>query len=282
MDAYLERLGLSFVLGGTTVALFTTIAERRGSRLGGLLLSFPVKVLVTLVLISLNEGLPFAARAAVSVPAGLGVNLVFLVATALLVQRVRSPRVAVGGALAIWLAAGIVVVLRPPATIPQSVAYWLAPLLVGLFLLSRIPGVRAQRRSARAADKFGWRGLLTRALGAGTVVAFSVVLAHEGGAVLGGLASVFPSGWITTMVILTKRHGPAFTASTVRVMVAGSAAPVVFGIVVALSYERIGALWGTLAGVGAALVTSLTVATMLHLRGEGRDDHDATTRATGE
>jgi uncharacterized membrane protein (GlpM family) len=269
VDPFLLRLGLSFLLGGTSVAAFTTIAERYGSRIGGLLLSFPVKVLITLFLIALNEGVAFAARAAVSVPAGLGVNLVFLVATALLVRRVRSPRAAVAGALAIWLVAGIIVVAHPPLTLAASLAYWLVPLAVGLFLLSRIPGVRAVRKTARAVDRFGWTGLATRALGAGTVVALSVVLAHEGGPVLGGLASVFPSGWITTMVILTRRHGPEFTASTVRVMLVGSAAPVIFGVLVALTYERVGMLWGTLAGVGAAVATSAAVAAMLHLRGDG-------------
>src|SRR5205823_3364549 len=71
LDAFVLRVALSVVLGGLAVALFTTAAERLGSRVGGLLLSFPVKVTIAIFLIGLNEGAPFAARAAVEVPAGI-------------------------------------------------------------------------------------------------------------------------------------------------------------------------------------------------------------------
>ena len=264
VDGFLLRLVLSFVLGGASVALFTSLAERHGSRVGGLLLSFPVKVVISLLLIALNEGVLFAANAAVAVPAGIGVNLVFLVATALLVRRL-PPWPAIGGALAVWLAVGLLVVARPPTSVAWSLAYWAIALAAGLALLSRVPGVRRHHRGA-AKDRFGLLGLATRAAGAGTVVALSVVLAHYGGALLGGLASVFPSGWITTMVILTRKHGADFTAATVRVMVAGSAAPVAFGVAVVLAFPALGAVLGTLAAVGCALAASALVAGALHLR----------------
>ena len=262
VDAFALRLALSFVLGGLSVALFTTLAERHGSRLGGLLLSFPVKVVISLVLIALNEGTDFAARAALAVPAGIGVNVVFLVATALLVRRLR-PWPAIAGALAAWLAAGLaVVLLAPPDGLLLSLACWAASTLAALALLSRVPGLRGDRKS-RAQERFGLAGLLTRALGAGTVVALSVVLAHYGGPVLGGLASVFPSGWMTTMVILTRKHGADFTGATTRVMIAGSAAPVAFGVGVALSYPTLGVWLGTLAAIACAGVASATVAWLL-------------------
>lgn len=265
VDAFALRLLLSFLLGGATVALFTTVAKRHGSRLGGLLLSFPVKVVISLVLIAMNEGVAFAADAAVAVPAGMAINIVFLAGTALLVRRAR-PWPAIAGALGLWLAAGILVLLVPARSPFVSLAYWALAAGVALALLARIPGLRGDRRGKRDAGRFGLAGLLARAAGAGTVVALSVVVAHYGGPLLGGLAAVFPSGWITTMVILTRKHGPDFTGATTRVMISGSAAPAAFGLGVAFLYPALGVLLGTLLAIAAAAAVSLGVGAALALR----------------
>lgn len=255
MDPFLLRVALSFALGGLAVALFTTAAERLGSHVGGLLLSFPVKVTIALVLIAMNEGVDVASQAAGAVPLGLGINLVFLMATALLVRR-YAPWPAMIGALGIWLVVGIVGVLWVPGVAPWDVLAFLVPYAIGLAILPRHAGAKPRKREG---DVFGVAGMLTRAAGAGTIVALAVVLARVGGPLLGGLASVFPSGWITTMVILTREHGPEFTGATVRVMVAGSVAPVGFGLSVWWLYPTIGVLGGTLAALGVALALSLLV-----------------------
>ena len=256
--AFWLRLALSFVLGGLAVAVFTTIAERRGSRLGGLLLSFPVKVVVSLVLIGLNEGVAFAAAASAAVPAGIGVNLVLLAATALLAQRLAPTRALVGG-IAIWGVAAALVVWRPVPGGFASMALWGVAVLVGLLLVGRIPGVRGDRRGAKRDARMGLSGMLARAAGAGSIVALAVLLARVGGPVLGGLASVFPSGWLTTMFLLVRHHGPSFTAATTRVMIAGSLAPALFGLVAWLALPSAGLVGGLLLGLAAAGAASLLV-----------------------
>jgi hypothetical protein len=168
------------------------------------------------------------------------------------------------GALALWLAAGVWVVTHPATTLAASVLTWVATATVSLAVLAFVPNARGERKPTKAVDTFGWRGLLSRAAGAGAIVGLSVVLARVAGPVLGGLASVFPSGWITTMVILTRNHGADFTGATVRVMIAGSLAPVLFGVVCALAFPAWGVVLGTLAGIGVALLASGGV--MLALR----------------
>jgi uncharacterized membrane protein (GlpM family) len=204
VDAFELRVLLSFVLGGLAVALFTTAAERLGSRVGGLLLSFPVKVTIAMVLIGLNEGTRVASDAAQAIPLGLGINVVFLLATALLVRR-AAPWPAMMGALLTWLVVGTLLILLLPQGVAWSVGAFVVTAVVALFLLRDTPHASPRPREG---DRFGLVGLLTRAAGAGTIVALSVVLARYGGPLLGGLASVFPSGWMTTMVILTRHHGP--------------------------------------------------------------------------
>ena len=262
VDAFWLRVAISFVVGGLSVALFTTAAERLGSRVGGLLLSFPIKSMIALVLIALNEGALVAGEAAGAVPLGIGVNLVFLAATTLLVRRL-APWPAIAGALAAWLVTGLLAVLLLPARAPWDVLAWLVPYVLALAFLPRAHGAKPRK----SASRFGLWGLTTRTVGAGTIVALSVVLARFGGPILGGLASVFPSGWITSMVILTRDHGPEFTTGTVRVMIAGSAAPVASGLAAWWLYPSVGILWGTVGAVALALATSLAVGGVLRVSG---------------
>jgi hypothetical protein len=268
VDAYLARLALSFLVGGGTVAAFTTIAERGNPRVGGLLLSFPVKVTVSLVLIALNEGVAFAAQSATATPAGMAANVVFIAATALLVRRL-APWPAIAAALALWAAAGLAIVLWLPAGLAWSFPLWALSAVVALLLLARLPRVHAAP-PARPAPLSWWK-LAGRAAGAGAVVAGSIVVAHYGGPILGGLASVFPSGFITTMVILTRKRGADFTGATVRVMVAGTAAPALFGVAIAFAYPALGILWGTLACLAFAACVSLGVGVVLRWRQSRRE-----------
>src|SRR5581483_10278671 len=172
-------LALSFVVGGGTVAAFTTVAERGNPRVGCLLLSFPVKVTVALVLIALNEGVAFAARSATATPAGMAANVVFIAATALLVRRL-APWPAIAAALALWAAAGLAIVLWLPDGLLWSFPLWAVTAVAALLLLARLPRVRAAPGPARAAPLSWWK-LVGRAVGAGVVVAGSIVVAHYGG-----------------------------------------------------------------------------------------------------
>lgn len=260
MDAFVLRVVLSFVLGGLAVALFTAAAERLGSRVGGILLSFPIKVAVAMLLMGLNEGAMFAADAARAIPLGIGVNVVFLLGTALAMRRLTGPAaIAVG--LGAWLAAGMLAVFAAPDAAWVYGLAWLAPTAAGVWLLDHARG----ERRAKPKDTFGLAGMLSRALGAGTIVALALVLARFAGPLVGGLASVFPSGWITTMVILTRHHGAEFTAATTRVMIAGSAAPVAFGVAVATAFPVFGVVGGTLVAVAVATFVSLGVMATLRV-----------------
>lgn len=262
-EAFALRLVLSFVIGGGSVALFTAVAESQGSRLGGLLLSFPIKVVVSLALIAANEGSAFAAQTAEAVPAGIAINVVFLAGTALLARRLR-PLAAVSAGLALWAAAGAALVFGVPSPgLSAGLLLWAVAAMVGILLLDRVPGVRGNRRAVRRTGSFGVRGLLARALGAGTAVALAVLLARLAGPFVGGLASVFPSGFLTAMLILLYRQGPQFAATTARVMVAGSAAPALFGVAVALSIASVGPVLAMVVGLATAAAASAAVAGIL-------------------
>lgn len=258
MDAaFLERLALSFVIGGAAVALFTTAAERYGSRFGGLLLSFPVKVTLSLILIALQEGAGPASVSAAVVPMGLAANVAFLVVTVLALRRIpRGPALALG--MAGWLAFALLTVLAFPSTPLWALGVFALVAGAGFLGLTAIPALRGTHHRKGQHVFNGWR-VVRRGLAAGLMVALTLVIARYGdliapglGPVLAGVMAVFPSGFFTTMVVLSREQGPDFTGATARTMIAGSAAPVSFGLVVALTL----APWGVLASILAGLATA--------------------------
>lgn len=265
---FLERLALSFLVGGAAVALFTTAAERYGSRFGGLLLSFPVKVTLSLILIALQEGTGPASVSAAAVPMGMAANVLFLLATVLLLRRIER-RAAIALGLLAWLAFALLsIALLPPTPAWALVAF----ALVGgasFLALSAIPALRGSHTREGVRVFSAWR-IVRRGLAAGLVVALTLVVARYGdvlapgfGLLLAGIMAVFPSGFFTTMVVLSRDAGPDFTGATARTMIAGSAAPVAFVLLVALTLQPWGVTGAVLAGLAVAAAVSACVGAAL-------------------
>ncbi|HWG90087.1 MAG TPA: DUF3147 family protein [Candidatus Thermoplasmatota archaeon] len=259
---FLERLAVSFVVGGASVALFTTAAERFGSRYGGLLLSFPVKLAVSLALLALQEGVVEAAVSASVVPLGIASNVVFLAVTVVALRRI--PRVqAIALGMSAWLSTAVLCLLVvPEAAAPAFLVYSgiTAAALAGLTAIPALRGIH-HRKGARVFS--GWR-LVRRGLAAGALVASTLIVARLAGPVVAGLFAVFPSAWLTTMIVLSRDQGPDFTGATARTMIAGSASPVAYGLAMAMLLSPLGVLAATLASLVVAVGVSGAAAAALH------------------
>lgn len=53
--AFISKLALSFLIGGLWIALGIALAERRGPKLGGLIIGFPSTVLFSLFFIAWTQ-----------------------------------------------------------------------------------------------------------------------------------------------------------------------------------------------------------------------------------
>ena len=96
----LFQAAIPFVLSAFIVILIMFIAERYGTKIGGIFGTLPSTIVIAFLFISLNKGIDFASQSVTIVPAELGINLIFLFLFSLLVHR--SIYVAFAGSLTMW------------------------------------------------------------------------------------------------------------------------------------------------------------------------------------
>jgi hypothetical protein len=242
---------LSFAIAAAWVSMSTVVAERLGTRAGGVVATLPSTLVVALYFIAVEQGTGFATRVAWAVPAEMGINSVFL---ALFVTFSGKGLVrALAAAFAGWAALSAVLFLADPHGM-------VLPLLAfaGLVAASAV-WLRARhpyRQEAGSHISYTPREIVLRGLFAGAVISLAIVGSRLAGPVLGAILAVFPVIFTSTMVILYLRQGPSFTGATGTTMILGSVNVVAFAVVAAFTLPALGAGWGTLAAIVASYAWS--------------------------
>ncbi len=250
MDSQLAlRLLLSFMIAGAWISAASLASEALGTRLGGLVANLPSNILISLIFMSLTQGPGYAAQAAASVPLGMAVDTLFLLAFIFLLPRGLGP--ALAGALLSWLAsAAACAFVLPPLSLGAGIAVYAAIALASFALVEVLLKVRAVEKRPGPRSK---ATLLVRALFAGSVVAGAVAAAQAAPAYLTGIIAPFPAVLLSTMVILTRSQGPAFARATGKILLLSSSNIVVYVLGVALLFPWIGPWWGSLGAFAMAL-----------------------------
>jgi hypothetical protein len=98
MDAlFISRVVLSFFIAGSWIALVTLLAERLGSRLGGLFTNLPSNILISLIFIAVSKDISFVIGMMPAVPIGMLINTVFLLVMVFFIAEKRMRIIAVPG-----------------------------------------------------------------------------------------------------------------------------------------------------------------------------------------
>lgn len=251
-DATLLKIVVSFLAGGGTVVLVTLMAERFGSRLGGLLAGFPATLVVSLLFQGIVLG-PGAAAAA------CGPALVSLsVFGALCIGYVRFYRSgflsALGGGIAAWVAVIVPFILLDVQNF--SICLPLFLVLAGLFkiVLGRMP-VPVSAAPIQAGRPV-WT-YVVRFLTGGGIVSAAVVMAVLTGEVLGGVLSAFPAMACSSVIILHYTMGDDFAAAFLQNAFASAVVNCFVYITgVYVLYPVAGLLWGTLGAYACSMVSA--------------------------
>ena len=243
---------LSFIIAAVWVSIATVLAERAGSRVGGVVATLPSTLVVALYFMSVEEGTAFASDVAEVVPAEMGVNVVFLALFAMMAHRGLAA--ALGASLGGWAALSALLLWAAPGTLLLTVPMFAVAATVMTLWLHRARGFSQMggQHIVYTGSEISFRGLL-----AGMMIAISVAAASLAGPVLGAVLSVFPAIFTSTMVILYLRQGPEFTGATGSVMILGSANVVVYAMLAAWLLPAMGALNGTALSLALSYVWSL-------------------------
>ncbi|UCE19546.1 MAG: DUF3147 family protein [Gemmatimonadota bacterium] len=262
------KVVLSFVVGGLFVTACTVAAERFGSAVGGIIGGIPSTVVVTLFFIGLVESPHVASRATEIIPLIVGFNGLFLVAYAAFARRGFA--VGLCTAFLVWGTLSFLAVRIDPVGFAVSLACYFFLLSLCYFTFQRLLHVPIfQGRNILVSPG----QLSLRALFSGGIIALAVWLSRVSNPTIGGMFSVFPAVFISTLVIAYQVRGLEFSrALTKPMMISGMINVVVYAVCVRYLYLSVGIGLGTL----LAFLISLVSAYGTYLLARSKQPHGIT------
>ncbi len=240
-NAFILKVAISFIVAGVWISGATVLAEKVGSKKGGLISNLPTTILVALVFVALVQDAAFAAKATDAVPIGMTIDTVFLLIFILLLKTGLVAAVIVS--LASWFGMAVLAVRMQFSNILLNIVFYFIFAIVAYLFLEYVLHIPAKGKSKKKTTP---ASLLTRAAFAGSVVAGTIVISKFAGTYWVGLFSTFPAVMLSSMVILTLTQGAGFARATGKVMILSSTNIIIYALGVSLTYPKLGVVWGTL------------------------------------
>jgi hypothetical protein len=239
----------------------TVIIERFGGKKGGLLGSLPSTIVpATVGIYASAPDLDVFREAMYITPAGMLVNGLFLYLWIVVPPRVPAlgTHARLGICATLTLSAWVImaILLVQIVSMIQAWGITLFSISIVLMFLLGIFGILACSRNPPAPKgdrKVSIVALLFRGLLAGAAIGFAVLLAEHGGAMLAGIAAVFPAIFLTTMCALWISQGETVGAGAAGPMMLGGTSVSLFSIIAAWAVPTLGV------GFGCALSWCLAV-----------------------
>jgi len=235
----LLQIILPFIISAAVVILITVIAERYGTKIGGILGTLPSTIIIALIFISLNRGVIFASKAAAVIPAEMAINLVFLVLFSMLAYK--STSLALIGSLGVWTVLSVTLYIVGVENIIISVVLYVLSLVFTFVFLEKIKKIESHKKVKVHYTK---KKVLLRGILAGVVIATAVFLSNID-PTLSGIFSIFPAIFLSTMLITLLEHGPRFTSGIAKSMIFGSQTVMSYVVAVYFLYPKFGLISGT-------------------------------------
>lgn len=253
MDSILFQIVIPFILSALIVIIIMFIAERYGSKTGGILGMLPSTIVIAFIFIALNKGLNFASQSAAIVPAELGINVIFLFTFALLAHR--SIYLAFTASFVVWILLSSILYIINLENIYISLVLYSVLLLFAFVLLERVKKIPSAGKVIihYTPTKIAMRGIL-----AGIIIVIAVLLSNIN-PVLSGIFSVFPAILASTMVISVKEHGSVFAAGMAKSMIIGISSVMTYSITIHFIYPEYGIISGSIFAYILSIIVTLFI-----------------------
>ena len=259
-DPFTLKLILSFLIGGVWITVVTLIAEKYGSKLGGILLAVPSTMLISLVFIAWTLSTKAAVEATSIMPLTLSLSGLFAIIYVIFSKY------------NFWIG------LVTATSITTAINLYFAHIKLNNFLLGiicffvlvyssyyvltkafKVHSIKGKHIKHRTKD------LALRFLFSGSIIVLSIYLSKIGGPLLGGVFAAFPAVGISSLIICYYVKGIEFTNSIQETWLLGGLSCLIYIIIVRFTYLDFGVLIGT---VLAFIGSTLTSYTMYHFFGK--------------
>ncbi len=247
---------IPFILSAIIVIGVTILAEKFGTKVGGILGTLPHIIIVAFIFIALNKGEEFASRSAAVVPAEMSINILFLFLFAHFSHR--SSRVAITVSLGIWAVLSSVLVLVEFHNIYMAIMLYLVSCCFSIFMLEKVKKVRSR---GRVKVHYTVSKIIIRGIMAGAVISIAVLMSNIG-SVMSGIFAVFPAMFLSTMVISLREHDPAFVEGLAKSMVIGTPSVTSYAVAIHFLYPAAGLVFGTIISFQISVIIAMLILSM--------------------
>ncbi len=259
------QLIVSFIVGGSFVALLTFFAERTNSRLSGIILAFPSTALFGFFFLAWTQS---AEKVTSIIPAtlvsmGLSVLFpVFYVYIARVGMRFIKKRLLLiifSFCISVisWLLLSFVVVEYKLSSLLYGIIGYLFLTIIAYVLL------RQSETKQLPNHVYSIGQIIGRALFIGFIIALVVYLGEYVDPFWGGVVTMFPAALSCSLVIIHWYYGSETLLAVFREVPLGSLSIFVYAMVVMMTFPRMGFIWGSLIALTASLFTAFMLSVIL-------------------
>ncbi len=252
---FVFQLVVTFLVGSLWLTGASILAEKFGSKIGGVIAGMPSSIVIALFFIGLTQTPIAASQATVVVPLIMGIDGLFIVTYVFLVRR--SFLLALISSLFVWVCLSFVLVLVHFHNFGLSLFGFLVLLLLSYGVMEYVLHVKSL---AGRKTSFTFSSLLVRGLVSGLIITLAVAFAKLGGPLIGGVFASFPAVFLSTMILTYFAQGRAFSVSVMKtLMLSGTINTTVYASAVRFLYPPFGLIGGTIGSFLLSLVSMYLV-----------------------
>lgn len=252
MDSiFLWKLVLSFVVGSLWITMSIMLAEKYGTKVGGIVAGLPSTILISLFFIAWTQSTHIAVEATTIVPIIGGVNCLFIIIYIVLLRI--NFWLAFGVAFLIWSILSLALVANGFNNFTISLISYVCLVVISHAIAEK--GLKVKSESGRKI-RYTPALIAFRAIFSGLVIMFAVVVTKVGGPLLGGMFVMFPAMFIGMIFMTHFSQGAAFSAAVMKSSILGAMSVVIYGIVARYTYIPLGLMGGTAASIIVSFASS--------------------------
>lgn len=242
MDSiFLAKVVISFFVAGIWIATSTYLAERFGTKIGGLITNLPSNILISLIFVALVNDINFVTKSIPAIPLGMTIDTIFLFIYIQLLPMglLRSTILS----LIIWFALAFLAIQIKLENLIINVIIYVVLTSILFLYTHKFLHLPEQQKSDRS---YTVKQMIFRAAFAGGLVSTLVFISNYFNAYIVGIFSSFPAVLLSTMIILVVNQNIAFARSTGKILILSSSNIVVYSLAVYFTYPILGLVWGTI------------------------------------
>ncbi len=242
---FIIQLIASFVCGGLLISSYTFLAEKF-PKYGGMIISLPSTIVVSLFFIGLTQGIEFTKQVIIIVPAVGVYSMLFAVVyvnfSNLFKSKVYSMILSSLFSFSFWFVLAII-------TISLKLTSFLYPFLI-LFLFYPIAfyflTIRNKKTRKFVKKKFTLLQLLMRMVFSGTIVLLSVLFSKLFGPFWGGALAMFPAAYWSSLLILHYNYNSDYLFKMGKTLPIGGLLVICYAVIAFYLFSVFGIILGSL------------------------------------